>query len=178
MQRDSICRYLVNVLSFSPRNVKPIDSIDTYRRAFENGDIKLAMKEESKAVGVFAEKVCFICDFTNWVYDCDESGKKTRKSGFYVFVEDLSKLEEGCMEDLKPKVTIDFDDAMSICAIDSTLYFANVIFNYCPTFSPTIYSRDIQTLAPDQVVGADDFCTLPCMLGMKCWPRLASIPDV
>ncbi|KAL6549239.1 hypothetical protein OROHE_009084 [Orobanche hederae] len=131
------------------------------------------MKEESKAVGVFAEKVCFICDFTNWVYDCDESGKKMRKSGFYVFVEDLSKLEEGCMEDLKPKVTIDFDDAMSISAIDSTLYFTNVIFNYCPTFSPTIYSRDIQTLAPDQVVGADDFCTLPSSSFLLCLLRYA-----
>ncbi|KAL6542225.1 hypothetical protein OROGR_011711 [Orobanche gracilis] len=127
-----------------------------------------------KEVGVFAEKVCFICDFTNWDYDYDES-RKMRKSGIYVFIEDLSKLVDGCMEDLKPKVTIDFDDAMSIAAIDSTLYFTNIIFNYRAS-PPTIYSRDIQTLTPDQLVGADNFCTLPCMLGKKRWPRLASIP--
>lgn len=37
-----ICRYLINVLNFNPKNVMPVNSIDEYPRAFKDGEMKAA----------------------------------------------------------------------------------------------------------------------------------------
>ncbi|XP_042015457.1 glutamate receptor 2.5-like isoform X2 [Salvia splendens] len=52
-----ICGYLINVLNFKPNNIKPINSIDEYSRALDNGEIKAAFFVAPHAK-VFLAKYC------------------------------------------------------------------------------------------------------------------------
>ncbi|XP_057788868.1 uncharacterized protein LOC131005799 [Salvia miltiorrhiza] len=119
----------------------------------------------------FSDRVCFVCHVFPRHHECDCCADF---NGYLICVVDLSELLNGSKKDLQYNILLKYGGLyMSVCGLDSTVYF--VESGRCSE-SRTIHTLDVETKHQGLKLDADDFGSLPPMLGRKHFALIASIP--
>ncbi|XP_057788932.1 uncharacterized protein LOC131005847 [Salvia miltiorrhiza] len=127
------------------------------------GEIKGSFDEAVAQKLCFSDRVCIVCRHHDYDYF----------NGYLIFVIDLCELVNGSKGVLQYNILLNYDLSMSVCGLDSTLYFVESLS--CSVI-PNIYILDVETKHQRLKLRPKHLQCLPPMLGPKRFLRIASIP--